>query len=222
MSIADAFTIQGRGVVLTGRIDSGQVNVGDRVCLTAAKIGTRTLTVEAIEKARKSIESAKQGDLAGILVTGIEAKDVTRGGSDRLDTTCDAGAVQRKGVRTVTRFDIGDGKLPDWIPRFAGTTPQPKPAFYNHPVERIGSFTYDTGAPPREIYEFYRRALAKAGFVFSTEDETPISEALGNVVGSIFATAGNREVEIGVVREATRTTTNVVISYKEQLPAGTD
>jgi len=88
MPVADAFKITGKGVVLTGRIASGSVNVGDSVCLTAAKIGTRTLKVEGIEMFRKVLDSARQGDMVGILVGGIEAKDITRGGGDRLTATC--------------------------------------------------------------------------------------------------------------------------------------
>lgn len=84
MSIQDAFTISGKGVVVTGRIESGRVRVGDSVCLTAAKIGTRTLRVEGIEMFRKAVDSAGAGETPGLLVSGIEPADITRPGGDKL------------------------------------------------------------------------------------------------------------------------------------------
>ena len=88
MTVMDAFKIAGKGVIITGRIDSGTVRTGDSVCLTAAKIGTRTLTVEAVENFGRSLESAHQGDSVGILVNGVDKQDISRSGSDKLSASC--------------------------------------------------------------------------------------------------------------------------------------
>ncbi|MGK2926304.1 MAG: EF-Tu/IF-2/RF-3 family GTPase [Lysobacterales bacterium] len=84
MSVADSFKIHGKGVVITGRIESGRVSVGDSVCLTAARIGTRTLRVEGIEIYRKVVDSASAGETPGLLVDGVEPADITRPGDDKL------------------------------------------------------------------------------------------------------------------------------------------
>ena len=88
MTVMDAFKISGKGVALTGRIENGIVRAGDSVCLTAAKIGRRTLTVNAIELGSNTPDSAKQGDIVGILVNGIDKGDISRGGSDKLTASC--------------------------------------------------------------------------------------------------------------------------------------
>lgn len=87
--MADAFAITGRGVVLTGLVDSGSVRVGDSVCLRAANVGSRILTVKAIEVGRRGVDAAFVGEAAGILVEGIDRADVTRGAEDELTARCD-------------------------------------------------------------------------------------------------------------------------------------
>lgn len=84
MTVMDAFKIAGGGVVITGRVDSGRVSVGDSVCLTAARLGTRTLTVEGIEIFRKVVDSVGAGETPGLLITGVELADITRNGGDTL------------------------------------------------------------------------------------------------------------------------------------------
>jgi hypothetical protein len=86
-TVADAFKIQGRGVVITGRVDSGTVRVGDNVCLKSVKSGTRTLSVEGIEIAGNK-DSASKGDRPGILVSGIATSDVSP--KDELRSSCGA------------------------------------------------------------------------------------------------------------------------------------
>ena len=88
MTVMDAFKVSGKGVAITGRIDSGTVRTGDSVCLTAAKIGTKALTVNAIQLGQKMSDSAEQGDIVGILVGGIDKGDITRRGSDTLTARC--------------------------------------------------------------------------------------------------------------------------------------
>lgn len=85
MTVMDAFKISGRGVAITGRVDTGSVKAGDTVCLVAAKIGTRVLKVEAIEL-RTLADEAKAGDMPGIVVNGIDTKDISR--NDQLRSSC--------------------------------------------------------------------------------------------------------------------------------------
>jgi translation elongation factor EF-Tu-like GTPase len=82
MTVADVFTITGKGVVVTGRIESGTVSVGDEACLTG-KGGTRTVTINGIEHFREVRESAKAGDDVGLLLDGVEKSDVAK--KDRLN-----------------------------------------------------------------------------------------------------------------------------------------
>lgn len=73
--IEDVFTITGRGTVVTGRVLSGSVRVGDNVTILPSGIAT---TVTGIEQFRKSLDFAQAGDNAGILLRGITRDQVER------------------------------------------------------------------------------------------------------------------------------------------------
>jgi len=85
MTVMDAFKISGRGVAITGKVDEGIVRVGDTVCLIAAKIGARELKVEAVERGATA-DSASAGDMPGIVVNGVDIKDISR--NDQLRSAC--------------------------------------------------------------------------------------------------------------------------------------
>jgi elongation factor Tu len=78
MAVEDVFTITGRGTVATGRIERGKVKIGDKVELVGIK-NTRETTVTGIEMFKKSLDEGMAGDNAGILLRGIEKKDIERG-----------------------------------------------------------------------------------------------------------------------------------------------
>jgi elongation factor Tu len=78
MAVEDVFTITGRGTVATGRIERGKVKIGDKVVLVGIK-DTRETTVTGIEMFKKSLDEGMAGDNAGILLRGIEKKDIERG-----------------------------------------------------------------------------------------------------------------------------------------------
>ncbi|MEM7362209.1 MAG: elongation factor Tu [Bacteroidota bacterium] len=78
MSIEDVFTIKGRGTVVTGRIDAGIVKVGDAVEIIRGEKNLST-TVTGVEMFRKSLDQGQAGDNVGLLLRGIEKKDVERG-----------------------------------------------------------------------------------------------------------------------------------------------
>ncbi|MGL5510268.1 MAG: elongation factor Tu [Microcoleaceae cyanobacterium] len=78
MAVEDVFSITGRGTVATGRIERGKVKVGENVELVG--IGdTRSTTVTGVEMFQKSLEEGLAGDNVGILLRGIEKKDIERG-----------------------------------------------------------------------------------------------------------------------------------------------
>ena len=78
MPIEDIFTISGRGTVVTGRIERGVVNMGDAVELVGIKPTAQT-TVTGIEMFQKTLDQGIAGDNVGILLRGVEKKDVVRG-----------------------------------------------------------------------------------------------------------------------------------------------
>lgn len=78
MAIEDIFSIEGRGTVVTGRIDRGEVKVGEEVEIVGLKDTAKT-TVTGIEMFNKQLQSGQAGDNAGILIRGIKKEDVHRG-----------------------------------------------------------------------------------------------------------------------------------------------
>ena len=78
MPIEDIFTISGRGTVVTGRIERGVVNMGDAVQIVGIK-PTQDTTVTGIEMFQKTLDQGIAGDNVGILLRGVENKDVVRG-----------------------------------------------------------------------------------------------------------------------------------------------
>ncbi|OIO33426.1 MAG: elongation factor Tu [Candidatus Yonathbacteria bacterium CG_4_10_14_3_um_filter_47_65] len=78
MPIEDIFSIEGRGTVVTGRIERGVIKVGDEVEIIGMKDTAKT-TVTGIEMFNKSLSEGMAGDNAGVLIRGIKKEDVTRG-----------------------------------------------------------------------------------------------------------------------------------------------
>ncbi len=78
MPIEDIFSIEGRGTVVTGRIERGQVKVGEEIEIIGINPTTKT-TVTGIEMFNKSLQEGIAGDNAGILLRGTKKEDVHRG-----------------------------------------------------------------------------------------------------------------------------------------------
>jgi elongation factor Tu len=78
MPIEDIFTIQGRGTVVTGKIDRGQVCVGDAVEIVGIRDNQST-TVTGVEMFRKEMDCGLAGDNCGVLIRGIDKNAVERG-----------------------------------------------------------------------------------------------------------------------------------------------
>ncbi len=78
MPIEDVFSISGRGTVVTGRVETGVVNVGDEVEIVGIK-DTQKTTVTGVEMFRKLLDRGEAGDNIGALIRGIGREDVERG-----------------------------------------------------------------------------------------------------------------------------------------------
>ena len=78
MPVEDVFTITGRGTVATGRVERGTVKIQDPVEIVGIR-ETKASVVTGIEMFRKSLDFAQAGDNAGILLRGIDRKDIERG-----------------------------------------------------------------------------------------------------------------------------------------------
>ena len=78
MAIEDIFTIQGRGTVVTGKVEKGKVCVGNEVEIVGIK-DTKKTTVTGVEMFRKEMECGEAGDNCGVLIRGIDKEAVQRG-----------------------------------------------------------------------------------------------------------------------------------------------
>jgi elongation factor Tu len=78
MPVEDIFTIQGRGTVATGRIERGRVKVNEQVEIIGIR-DTRTTVVTGVEMFKKLLDEGVAGDNVGLLLRGVERKDVERG-----------------------------------------------------------------------------------------------------------------------------------------------
>nr|UEQ12035.1 elongation factor Tu [Kumanoa mahlacensis] len=78
MAVEDVFSITGRGTVATGRIERGIIKVGDSIEIVGLK-ETRTTTITGLEMFQKTLDEGMAGDNIGILLRGIQKKDIERG-----------------------------------------------------------------------------------------------------------------------------------------------
>ncbi|MBP5447130.1 MAG: elongation factor Tu [Treponema sp.] len=135
MPIEDIFTISGRGTVVTGRVERGIVNLNDPVELVGIR-PTQASTVTGIEMFQKTLDQGIPADNVGILLRGIEKKDVVRGqvlaqpGSIHPHTQFEAQ------IYVLTAEEGGRAK-----PFFSGYRPQ----FYFRTTDITGTVNLDAG-----------------------------------------------------------------------------
>ncbi|MFZ2189959.1 MAG: elongation factor Tu [Candidatus Magasanikiibacteriota bacterium] len=136
MPIEDVFSIEGRGTVVTGRIERGIVKIGDEVQIVGIRPETSKTTVTGVEMFNKSLNQGEAGDNAGILLRGTKKEDVERGmvlaktGSITPHTEFEAE------VYTLTKEEGGRHK-----PFFNGYKPQ----FYIRTTDVTGEVTLPEG-----------------------------------------------------------------------------
>jgi len=78
MPVEDIFSIQGRGTVATGRVETGVVKVGEEIEIVGIR-DTQTTTVTGVEMFRKLLDQGEAGDNVGILLRGTKREDIERG-----------------------------------------------------------------------------------------------------------------------------------------------
>jgi len=79
MPVEDVFSITGRGTVATGRIERGQIKVGDTVEIVGMTDETRDVVVTGVEMFRKILDQAIAGDNVGLLLRGVQRNEIERG-----------------------------------------------------------------------------------------------------------------------------------------------
>src|ERR671912_1159515 len=97
MPIEDVFTITGRGTVVTGRVEQGQIKIGDEVEIVGIHEKVEKTVVTGVEMFQKTLDAAQAGDNAGALLRGVKREEIERGqvlakpGSITPHTAFDAG-----------------------------------------------------------------------------------------------------------------------------------
>jgi elongation factor Tu len=79
MPVEDVFSIAGRGTVVTGRVESGTVKVGETLEVVGLRPQALTTTCTGVEMFKKSLDRGEAGDNLGVLVRGLKREDVSRG-----------------------------------------------------------------------------------------------------------------------------------------------
>ncbi len=79
MPIEDVFTITGRGTVVTGRVEQGQIKIGDEVEIVGIHEKTEKTVVTGVEMFQKTLDAAQAGDNAGALLRGVKREEIERG-----------------------------------------------------------------------------------------------------------------------------------------------
>jgi elongation factor Tu len=135
MPIEDIFTIQGRGTVVTGKIDRGQVCVGNEVEIVGLK-DTQKTTVTGVEMFRKEMDCGQAGDNCGILLRGISKDQVERG-----MVLCKPGSITPHSKFTAEVYILTKEEGGRHTPFFNNYRPQ----FYVRTTDVTGSITLPEG-----------------------------------------------------------------------------
>ena len=118
MPIEDVFSISGRGTVVTGRIETGIVNVGDEVEIVGIK-DTKKTTVTGVEMFRKLLDRGEAGDNVGALIRGVAREEVERG-----QVLCKPGSVSPHTEFSAEVYVLSKDEGGRHTPFFANYRPQ--------------------------------------------------------------------------------------------------
>ena len=135
MPIEDIFSIEGRGTVITGRIERGEVKVGEEVEIIGLHATAKT-TVTGIEMFNKQLQSGQAGDNAGILLRGTKKEDVHRG-----QVIAKPGSVTPHTDFEAEVYILGKDEGGRHTPFFSGYKPQ----FYVRTTDVTGEVTLPDG-----------------------------------------------------------------------------
>jgi elongation factor Tu len=135
MPIEDIFSIEGRGTVVTGRIERGVIKVGQEVEIVGIKPTTKT-TVTGIEMFNKQLETGEAGDNAGILLRGAKKEDIHRG-----QVLCAPGSITPHTDFEAEVYILSKDEGGRHTPFFSGYKPQ----FYMRTTDVTGEVTLAPG-----------------------------------------------------------------------------
>ena len=135
MPIEDVFSIEGRGTVVTGRIERGIIKVGEEVEIVGIKDTTKT-TVTGVEMFNKSLQQGQAGDNAGVLLRGTKKDDVHRG-----QILCKPGSVKPHTEFESEVYILSKDEGGRHTPFFSGYKPQ----FYIRTTDVTGEVTLKEG-----------------------------------------------------------------------------
>jgi len=135
MPIEDVFSISGRGTVATGRVERGIVKVNDKLQLVGIR-ETRETVATGLEMFNKILDEARAGENVGILLRGLEKKDIERGMVLAAPGTCNPHTKFKGTTYVLTKEEGGRHK-----PFFTGYRPQ----FYFRTTDVTGTVTLPEG-----------------------------------------------------------------------------
>jgi elongation factor Tu len=135
MPIEDVFSISGRGTVVTGRIEQGQVKVGEEIEIVGIR-DTHKTTVTGVEMFRKILDQGVAGDNVGVLLRGIKKDDVERG-----QVLCKPGSIKPHRKYKAEAYILTKEEGGRHTPFFSGYRPQ----FYFRTTDVTGIITLPEG-----------------------------------------------------------------------------
>jgi len=119
MPVEDVFTITGRGTVCTGRVERGIIKVGDAVEIVGIKEEVMKSTVTGVEMFRKLLDQGQAGDNVGLLLRGIDRKDIERG-----QVICPPGSIKPHKSFKAEVYVLSKDEGGRHTPFFKGCRPQ--------------------------------------------------------------------------------------------------
>lgn len=135
MPIEDVFSISGRGTVVTGRIERGRVKVNDKLQVVGIR-DTRETVATGLEMFNKLLDEAQAGENVGVLVRGVDKKDLERGMVLAAPGTCTPHTKFKGTIYVLTKEEGGRHK-----PFFTGYRPQ----FFLRTTDVTGTVTLPEG-----------------------------------------------------------------------------
>ena len=136
MPVEDVFTITGRGTVATGRVERGEVKLQDEVEIIGLTTERRKTVVTGVEMFRKLLDQAEAGDNIGVLLRGIDRKDIERG-----QVLCKPGTIHPHTKFTSQVYVLTKDEGGRHTPFFNGYRPQ----FYFRTTDVTGVIELDAG-----------------------------------------------------------------------------
>lgn len=180
MPVEDVFTITGRGTVATGRVERGQVKIGDTVEIVGLQEKPRSVVVTGVEMFKKLLDVAEAGDNIGVLLRGVQREEIERGQVLAAPGTIHPHTKFKSEVYVLTKEEGGRH-----TPFFNGYRPQ----FYFRTTDVTGNI---------ELEEGVEMVMPGDNARFTIELITPIAIEKGL---KFAIREGGRTVGAGVVTE---------------------